>query len=200
MDSANLSAGEDYPTVLGLRNLNDSANAVSNRAVRLNPLSRRMLSALANDRAAPLDTVRRRCDVLKRVYPAGGVGCETSILLRQGKRAEAIALSRQFADTSGRCAVRLGFARLLLNLGDTVSARQEMAKVADAYSREYIREDRIATTYYDIGDTERSIEWWAKAGNSNSSQIVLLANGEQFAKLRKDPRVQAILKKAGAIK
>ena len=88
----------------------------------------------------------------------------------------------------------------LLTVADTNGAKRELAVAAQAYQRGYVREDMIATLYFRLGDTERSIEWWTKSGESNGAQIVLLANKDLFAPLRKDPRIQAILKKAGAIK
>lgn len=69
-----------------------------------------------------------------------------------------------------------------------------------AYQREYVREDRIAILYFRMGDIERSVEWWTKSVEANGGQIVGLADGDAYAAMRKDPRIQTLLKKAGAIK
>ena len=64
-------------------------------------------------------------------------------------------------------------------------------------AHEYVREDAIATTYFRLGDIERSIDWWRRSVESHGSQVIWLAKDPEFAPLRKDTRIQALLAKAG---
>ncbi len=201
LDSANLTAGTIYPGVLGLRYAGDSAGVVFQRASRLNPLSRRILVAKANDRSAPVDSVRRSCALLARLNASAGAICEANLLRRLGKQADAIGKMKGSVASSAHGADYTNLARwLLYAVSDTIGAKEQLSLATQAYQHEFVREDMIATLYFRLGDMERSIEWWAKSGESNGAQIVYLANAEEFAPLRKDPRVQAILKKAGAVK
>ena len=88
-------------------------------------------------------------------------------------------------------------ARALLTYGDTAGARQELATAVATSAHQYVREDVIASVYFRLGDTERSIAWWRRAVESNGAQVIWLAKDPEFAPLRKDPRVQALLVTAG---
>jgi tetratricopeptide (TPR) repeat protein len=85
----------------------------------------------------------------------------------------------------------------MLFSGDTARARQELATIVGMSAHEYVREDAIASMYYRLGDIDQSIEWWRRAVESNGSQVIDLAKDAEYAPLRKDPRVQALLVKAG---
>ncbi len=52
-------------------------------------------------------------------------------------------------------------------------------------------------TLFLLSDREKSIEWWARSVDSNGSQVIGLAKSPEYASLRKDPRVQALIAKAG---
>ena len=200
LDSASLSAGLFYPSLLHLRHLDDSANAVTQRATRLNPLSQTILLASLRTKDSPVDSVRHVCDVLARLAPRDGERCQATLLLRLGDTSAATAKMKSLFAASERGGDHTDLATWLISRGDSAGARRELAVATQAYQHHYVREDFIATNYLKLGDVERSIEWWTKAGESNGAQIVILANDDTFAALRKDPRVQAILKKAGAIK
>ena len=86
------------------------------------------------------------------------------------------------------------FASTLWDMADTAGARQELAAALEAAKREYVREDIIATMYFRLGEREKSIAWWQKSGESGGSQIVWLATAKDFAPLRTDPRIQAVIK------
>jgi TolB-like protein/tRNA A-37 threonylcarbamoyl transferase component Bud32 len=199
LDSANITAGTLYPTLLDYQKLLDSAGKVARRVMRLNPLSRRPAIWLSQQEAPP-DTTRKRCEIVSRLNRNDGINCEARLLYGLGKRAEAIARIRQLIGPESRGGDHTNLANALISYGDTVGARKELALAVEAYKREYVREDFIAGDYYRLGDRERAIEWWQKSADSNGSQIVVLANSEYWAEFRKDLRVQAILKKAGAIK
>ena len=64
-------------------------------------------------------------------------------------------------------------------------------------AHEYVREDYIASVYFRLGDVEQSIDWWRRAVESNGAQVIYLAKAPMFAGLRRDPRIQALLTKAG---
>jgi hypothetical protein len=134
------------------------------------------------------------------VTPATVPYCESVRLQLSGDTAAARALVRATlgsppADANG--SVRLGYASVVLLSGDTARARQELATVVGMYAHQYVREDAIAETYYRLGDIDSSIEWWRRAVESNGSLVIDLAKDAEFAPLRKDPRVQALLVKAG---
>ena len=199
LDSANITAGTLYPNVLEYQKLADSAVKVWQRVNRLNPLSRRPAIWLS-EQAAPPDTMRRRCDIVSGLNRNDGITCESRLLFKLGKRAEAITRVRQLIGPESRGGDHTQLARALISYGDTVGARQELALAIETYKHEYVREDFIAGNYYRLGDRERAIEWWEKSAASNGAQIVELANSDSWAEFRKEPRVQALLKKAGAIK
>lgn len=62
---------------------------------------------------------------------------------------------------------------------------------------EYVREDRVAQNLFPLGERGQSIVWRARAVNSNSSGLYILAKSPEFASLRADLRVQALPAKAG---
>jgi TolB-like protein/Tfp pilus assembly protein PilF len=200
LDSANLTAGFYYPDFLQMRHLEDSATAVRERAVRLNPLSRRALTLKSQGVRVPVDSARRACEILGGLNTQQGGICDAFLQFRLGNLSGANARMKALLGGSKRGADHMTLSGWLLDRGDTASARQELAVTVQAYGREYVREDLIAEEYFRLGDMERSIAWWTKAVESNSSRVVLLANDDAFAALRKDPRIQAVLKKAGAIK
>jgi serine/threonine-protein kinase len=210
LDSANATANGWLPFVLAADpSLADSAANVRERGVRLNPGSITLLEF-----ATSIDALRRlpdaargeRCKALSRMDATLGPSCEVRRLWATGDSVGAIALirarraaqAREPATTSG--SAHANSAASLARLGDTVDARQELEAAIEKSTREYVREDAIATAYFHSGDVERSIDWWRRSVESNGSQVVWLAKAPEFAPLRKDPRVQALLIKAGILK
>ena len=205
LDSANSTAGVWYPFVLRVAlNLPDSAIAVSNRAVLLNPGNLTVLSNsmdTASLRTIGVSAAAERCRTLTRL---GGVDvateCEANRQIVAGNRAEAVRLTHTLKVPDDFRVLHARLATRLATYGDRAGAERELEAALEASKHEYIREDEIATAYYRLGDREQSIAWWQKAVDSNGAQVLWLAYADEFAALRTDPRVQAMLKKAGAIK
>ena len=204
LDSANATAGHYFPFVLDYDSTEaDLAFRIRERALRLNPGA----PGLLRDAARPpsmrrlTDAERRaRCNAMRIVSPENVPYCESMRLLLSGDTVGARALVRSSfgsppAGANG--SVRLGYAGAMLASGDTARARQELATVVAMSAHEYVREDAIASVYYRLGDIDRSIEWWRRAVESNGALVIDLAKDSEFAPLRKDPRVQALLTKAG---
>jgi hypothetical protein len=204
LDSANATAGHFFPFVLDY----DSSEAdlsfkIRERALRLNPGS----PGLVRD-AARMPSMRRlsdaerraRCKAMQIVAPENAPNCESARLLLSGDTAAARAIARSSYGSPPQGAngsVRIGVATAMLFAGDTTRAREELATVVAMYAHEYVREDAIAMVYYRLGDVDRSIEWWGRAIESNGSLVINLAKDPEYSRLRKDPRVQALLVKAG---
>ena len=204
LDSANATAGHYFPFVLDYDSTEaDLAFRIRERALRLNPGTPGLLRDAGRPQSMRRlsDAERRaRCQAMLIVTPENAPYCETLRLLTSGDTVGARALARsafRSPPAGANGSVRLGYAGGMLFSGDTARARQELATVVGMSAHEYVREDAIASLYYRLGDVDRSIEWWRRAVESNGSLVIDLAKDAEFAPLRKDPRVQALLVKAG---
>jgi tetratricopeptide (TPR) repeat protein len=205
LDSANATAGHYYPFVLDYDPAEaDLAFRIRERALRLNPGAPGLLrdATLRSPSMRRLSDAERRarCKAMLIIAPENAPYCESLRLMIVGDTAGARAIIRASlgslpANANG--SVRLGYVGTMITLGDTARARQELATVVGMTAHEYVREDAIASMYYRLGDIDRSIEWWRRAVESNGSLVIDLAKDAEFAQLRKDPRVQALLVKAG---
>jgi len=204
LDSANATAGHYFPFVLDYDPSEaDLAFRIRERALRLNPGA----PGLLRDAARPpsmrrlSDAERRaRCKAMLTITPENAPYCESLRLVLSGDTAGAHAVVRSSLSSppaGANGSVRLGYVGAMLSAGDTARARQELATVVAMSAHEYVREDAIASVYYRLGDIDSSIEWWRRAVESNGSLVIDLAKDAEFAPLRKDPRVQALLVKAG---
>jgi len=207
LDSSNVTAAIWLSEMLD-RNpqLADSANSISERGLRLNPGSIQALDNATNRRASrklPDAKRRERCATLAQLRGSSVAACEARRLFAGGdtagaravRHADHVARADAIAKASGGENAYL--ARSLAKEGDKVDARALLAMAIDKSSRQYVREDVVAQTLYLLGDREKSIEWWARSVDSNGAQVIWLATSPEFAELRKDPRVQALLAKAG---
>jgi eukaryotic-like serine/threonine-protein kinase len=207
LDSANVSAGIWYSSVLDRQPLlADSAVAVAERGVRLNPGSVQALDnlvAVRTTKKIPDALFRARCATLSRLSGSTNVNCDVSRLLNQGDiagaraRLHAAHLADSSANTTRSGGAIAARARQLARIGDTADARAMLAIAIVKSAHEYVREDVVAGTYFWLGDVEQSIAWWARAVDSNGAQVIWLASDPDYAPLRKDPRVRALLVKAG---
>jgi len=207
LDSTNATANGWLPFALGVDpTLADSATRVRERGIRLNPGSvTLLLNASGIEAMRNLSDAQRRerCGAISRIEAASGPSCDANRLWLAGDSAGAIALlgaaRASRADEVARYngSAHAQSAAHLARLGDTASARQELAIAVEKSAHEYVREDAIATTYFRLGDIERSIEWWRRSVESNGAQVIWLAKDPYFARLRNEPRVQALLRKAG---
>lgn len=207
LDSSNVSAGPWLALMLDQDpKMADAALAISERGVRLNPGSMRALNIsidLAASRMLPEAIRRERCATLARSTGSPATRCEAIRLMAAGDTAAARGvLHAEFLSDADVIATQSGNANaarasLLARAGDTADARSLLAMAVAKSSREYVREDVIATAYFRLGDREKSIEWWTRSVDSNGSQVIWLAKAAGFAPLRQDPRVQALIAKAG---
>jgi TolB-like protein len=206
LDSANVTAIVWLHSILGMDpRLVDSALAVAERGVRLNPGSLQAITiTMGYGWSKLLDATRReRCATLAGLRGSPEPICEALRLRAAGDTARARALlqadyathASDFAKQSG--GANANRARRLASFGDTADARVLLTMAIDKSSREYVREDEVARTFLLLGDREKALEWWARAVDSNGAQIIWLAKGQEFASLRTDPRVQALIAKAG---
>ncbi len=200
IDSTSLSAAVTYTGLLKARSLQDSARRIAQRAARLNPFSREILSQLIATgmlRDVGPDSARALCSTLSRISVPDGVRCERRLLLIAGKRPEAMA--RMLADTTeeGPSSWIASRATGFLEINDTVRARTAFARSIDIGKRRYVREDMLAGVAYSLGDREQAVQWWLRAIESNSSQVVVLINASWWASLRTEPRLRAALAKRG---
>ena len=207
LDSANSSASAWLPGALEIDPaLADSANRIRERGIRLNPGSiTQLLNATYTFalRNLPDDARRARCTALARLVARSGIDCEASRLWVGGDtagartllRTNSVAWAAEHANDNG--SARAGRAMYLAQLGDTAGARNELRVAIEKSAHEYVREDEVATALFRLGDIERSIDWWRRSVESNGAQVIWLANHPEFARLRKDPRIQALLVKAG---
>ncbi|GJG89321.1 hypothetical protein tb265_45020 [Gemmatimonadetes bacterium T265] len=205
IDSANANAGIWLARVLEAdpRTAAEAAQ-IRERAFRLNPGST-LLSYYAIGRWSlrPLGDAQRRerCASAAALRPRDGARCEVGRLLLSGDTAAAMTLLRSPA-LAVRAGARGGFhatvaAWLYGFYGDTADARRELAIAVAESAHEYVREDDIAIAYFRVGDVERSIAWLRRAVASRSSNVVFVATESDFAPLRADPRVRALLAEAG---
>ena len=205
LDSADAIAGTwlVYP-LLVKPGLQDSAVRVHERAIRLNPGYEGVVSPVTDPlvmRALSDDVRRKRCTMLRQLSSESWIFCEATRLFFSGDTVAAHTLIRTTWNaqpsqtiTGSAEAYR---ARLLAFLGDVTGARASVARAVARSAKEYVREDVIAGTYYLLGDVDRSVEWWTRSVASNGAQVIWLAKSPAFALLRRDPRIQALLRKAG---
>ncbi len=206
LDSSNVTAATWYIGILDMYPaLADSTLAVAERGLRLNPGSITLLtyaSGLRANRKQPDATQRARCALVARMT-GGRTRCDVNRLFALGDTAGARALlhadhqanADAIATVSGREIV--GLARSLAFFRDSADARMYLAMGIAKAAHEYVREDEIAKAYFFLGDIEQSIAWWTRSVASNGAQVVWLASDPDFASLRKDPRIKALLVKAG---
>ena len=202
LDSANVAAGTWYPFLLKYMHLPDSARAVTQRAERLNPLSFVLWEAfflgavdftkLSQDSARAICT--RAALVHERLVPV----CQAYRSLAAGdRRTAAAAIKRFYGPTpSGRDFASL--AHLLLDVGDTSSARDALRQALGRAKTEYVREDFIAQVLMRLGDHEQAIQWLVKGAASNVAGISFIPVDSLYEPIRSDSRIQAIMRQINA--
>jgi tetratricopeptide (TPR) repeat protein len=180
--------------------------AVTARGLRLNPGSITLLSQAVGMQAnwkLPDATRRARCALLARMNPGAGPGCEVLRLLAAGDTSGARAQLHAIHQASAEAIAKMSGARIaylardLARVGDTADARTILGMAVAKSATEYVREDVIAQVYFRLGDLEQSIAWWSRAVESNGAQVVWLATRPEYESFRKDPRIKALLEKAG---
>ena len=207
LDSANGSANAFLAGALQADPaLADSATRIQEQGIRLNPASLTQLRYATSTRALRYlpDAARRaRCTAMARMVASSGIDCEANRLWAAGDtagtrkllRSNSVAWAAEHANDNG--SAHAGRAMYLAQLGDTTGAHGELQVAIEKSAHEYVREDEVATAFFRLGDIERSIDWWRRSVESNGSQVIWLAKDPEFARLRNDPRIRALLVKAG---
>jgi len=206
LDSANVMAGIMYPGLLGGSRMrsdsaerSDSADAVRRRTLRLNPLSLNAwdytMPGVAGFARLSVDSGKALCERAARIGDRLGARCEAWRSLAAEDYRTAVEAYRRWAGAapSGRDFALL--AAYLVRARDTVAAREALKKALERARTEYVREDMIAQAFMRLGDRERAIEWMVKAAASNSGGIIGLETWADYAPIRSDPRIQAIIRR-----
>ncbi len=206
LDSANVTANVWYSiTLAAMTDLQDSSFRVIQRAVRLNPGSLLTLQTIVSgnrSRALPEAKVLEYCQTINRLNGPSAL-CEARWRLISGDTVRARSLLQADYRTRSAAIESLSggaigsYAILFARVGDKETSRKLVNLAIAKSASEYVREDLIATTFFRLGDIDKSVEWWAKSVESNGAQVIWLAHSYELAPLRKDPRVQALLAKAG---
>ncbi len=207
LDSANVTAAVWLTSILERDPRRaDSVLVIADRGARLNPGSISANDILTKSPAFRLLTDSRRrayCATLERLTGAPSPKCAANRLVASGDTAAARAVLRADHVASTDATTKLTgsaiahIARSLARVGDTVDAHALLTLAIEKSRHEYVREDVIAYTYSILGERDTAIEWWTRAVASNGAQVVWLATSPEFAALRTDPRVKALIAKAG---
>jgi serine/threonine-protein kinase len=199
LDSANVAAGGWYPFLLrGYLHLADSARAVEQRALRLNPLSYGVWNPffLSLDFATlSPDSARALCARAARIQVRLAAECEAHRRQAANDRVGAAAAWRRWAGPAPS-ARDLGYLAVsLIRAGDAAGGRDALRQALARSDTEYVREDLIANAFMRLGDREAAIQWLVKGAASNVGGIDFSLEDSLFAPIRSDPRIQAIVER-----
>jgi len=196
LDSANVAAGGWYPFLLtNFLQLPDSANAVEQRAQRLDPLSfgvwNPFFLSLDFTKLSP-DSAKALCARAARIQERLAAQCDALRSQAANDRSGAAAAWRRWAGStpSGR-----DLAYLAVNLivaGDVSGGREALRQALARSSTEYVREDLLANAFMRLGDRESAIQWLVKGAASNVGGINFSIEDPLYAPIRSDPRIEAI--------
>ncbi len=201
LDSANVNAGTFGGFLLrSYLHLPDSANAVAQRAERLNPLSFAVwtlafLPSLDFTKLSP-DSARAICTRAALIQERLAALCEYFRDLSANDRRAAAAAIRRYHGPTPSGGDLADLAGRLLTAGDTSGARDALRQALALANTEYVREDYIAEDYQRLGDRERAIQWWVKGGASNVARLIFLPLDSFYNPIRSDPRIQAIIQRS----
>jgi TolB-like protein len=202
LDSANVAAGGWYPFLLvNYLHLPDSAHAVAQRALRLNPLSfgvwHPFLLSLNFAKLSP-DSARALCAQAARIEERMAAECDALRAQAAGDGRGAIAAWRRWAGPtpSGRQLAHL--AMNLIVAGDVSGGREALHQALVRANTEYVREDLIANVFMRLGDRESAIQWLVKGAASNVGGIAFTLEDPLYAPIRSDPRIETIIERLKA--
>jgi serine/threonine-protein kinase len=202
-----------YAAYLWQAGMRDSAAAVMRFTVERDPVSPDVLGRAFSHffSIGDLSAARGYCARLAELNaayalgPSGGESggaCGAQLLLVDGRAAEALEYyQRGVNDPDPRASLRAkrGVVAALSALGRKQEARQVITRLeADAnIGHRYIREDVIARMWALAGDNDRALAWYERAVRSKSGGIPLLYRSIATLPIVHDPRLQALLKRAG---
>ena len=197
LDSTLSGASADYANILAAGGHRDSAAAVLQRALRIDPLSPYLahfapLSFIFLNR---LPDAHAACVVAGDVGAAPGHRCRTHLLFAEGQYAALVdTLGNERVPTPWTHALR---AAALSRLGKQAEAKRE-AELVELEARQHYLDERIpAGMYAAMGDIDRAIAWLERAFTSNAAILAYMNVDNRLAPLRSEPRFQAMLRRAG---
>ena len=201
LDSADVAAGGWYPFLLTYYlHLPDSAQAVTQRAQRLNPLAFGVWNPffLSLDFAKlSADSTHALCARAARIQERLAAECEAHRRQAANDGRGAAAAWRRWAGPtpSGRDLAYLAVS--LIIAGDTSGGREALRQALARANTEYVREDLIANAYMRLGDREPAIQWLVRGAASNVGGIEFSLQDSLYAPIRSDPRIRAIIERLG---
>jgi TolB-like protein/Tfp pilus assembly protein PilF len=172
----------------------EGAIAATKKATVLDPLSTLAWHRLSRyyiatrQFAAAHDAIRRALEIQPE-YPAAQSALGTLLLL-EGKAAEALVTVRQISSESSRLS---GIAIAEHTLGHNEESQRALDELIEKHSRDSAF--LIAQTNAWRGDKDQAFAWLERAYERHDSQFFNLKSEPRFASLLGDPRYHALLRK-----
>ena len=88
---------------------------------------------------------------------------------------------------------------VLVQLGDTAAAREELLGLENASRLGYVSADGLAAIYALLGDKTRALESLAQAERDTAFTLPFLTTMVSFDSLRNTPRFQALIRRMGVV-
>ena len=88
---------------------------------------------------------------------------------------------------------------VLIELGDTAAAREELLGLENASRRGYVSADGLAAIYALLGDKTRAFESLARAERDTAFTLPFMPTMISFDSLRNTPRFQALIQRMGVV-
>jgi TolB-like protein/Tfp pilus assembly protein PilF len=170
------------------------AIAATKKATGLDPLSTLSWGRLARyyiatrQFAAAHDAIRRALEIQPEF--AAGYSALGTLLLLEGKAAEALVTFRQVSSESSRLG---GIAIAEHTLGHSEESQRALDELIDKHSQDSAF--LIAETNAWRGDKEQAFAWLERSYERHDSQFFNLKSEPRFASLLGDPRYHALLRK-----
>ncbi len=186
-------------TVLAANGRIDEALAAIREAVDLDPLSAPVRSnygdllVFAGDARGAREQYERTLGIRPEFAEAlRGLGL---LALRQGRPAEGAVYLERFAEADPENEVAPVFA--MIARGASSAARERLVEIESAAETEggFHRWWLVAVAWASLGDRQKTLDSLERAAEVRNSQLVTLKVMETFARLRQEPRFQAILER-----
>lgn len=105
--------------------------------------------------------------------------------LKTYQQAEAVSGGRPIA----------GMVATYARLGDTASAKRELARLEEFGRTTHVPADRLALAYTALGDRERAFQLLDKAVNERANGVLILSASPVYDALRSDPRFASLVRR-----
>ena len=111
-----------------------------------------------------------------------------------GRYADALAKYRQAQAVMGNHPLP-GLVATYAAMGDSASARSELARLLDFAKRTHVPSERIAQAYIAVGERDRAMQWLQRAFDERSNGTLWLPMSASYDPLRGDPRFTALVQR-----